>query len=413
MSGYIYILTAHYAAPEIRGKELELASAFSKSIKNEVSEKETILALKALAVTMVTTADDNIFDAVSTLLKRTISDSADLHIKAAAIHTLGACIFFGGATEDELLEQMAYLLEIISSDGHFVEAGDSAEVVIAALEEYALLATEVEDMSDDSETAMESLLDQLDSSDPDVQIAAGELIALLYEKSYGPPELRGDKGPNPHSGPQAFSRGRGRSREAAQGGNEVIAEEEEEELEDGSEKEEEDSEVEEEEEEEKVTEDEADSSSSEIDDRPINKLVKLYEPYHNKHQVLDALKDLSKVSGHRVSKTKRKDLHGSFANILQSIKTPWHGPYYSTALNDRHEESGNQMKVKVGKNMRFTLDKWWKVVRYQAMQRVLQGGFLRHFDVNEAVQERFPVRVESFERDRSPGRKKREGFQEW
>ena len=43
---YVHLLTAQYAEEEIRGKEAELVVAFLKSIKEEKSEKETILALK-------------------------------------------------------------------------------------------------------------------------------------------------------------------------------------------------------------------------------------------------------------------------------------------------------------------------------------------------------------------------------
>lgn len=43
---YIHILTAQYAEEEIRGKEAELVAAFLKSIKEEKSENETVLALK-------------------------------------------------------------------------------------------------------------------------------------------------------------------------------------------------------------------------------------------------------------------------------------------------------------------------------------------------------------------------------
>lgn len=43
---YVHILTSQYAEDEIRGKEAELVVAFLKSIKEEKSEKETILAMK-------------------------------------------------------------------------------------------------------------------------------------------------------------------------------------------------------------------------------------------------------------------------------------------------------------------------------------------------------------------------------
>lgn len=43
---YVHLLTAQYAEEELRGKEAELVVAFLKSLKEEKSEKETILALK-------------------------------------------------------------------------------------------------------------------------------------------------------------------------------------------------------------------------------------------------------------------------------------------------------------------------------------------------------------------------------
>ena len=47
---YIHILTSQYAEEEIRGKEAELVVAFLKSIKEEKTEKETILALKGTSM---------------------------------------------------------------------------------------------------------------------------------------------------------------------------------------------------------------------------------------------------------------------------------------------------------------------------------------------------------------------------
>ena len=83
---------------------------------------------------------------------------------------------------------MIYLLEIVSSDGHFIDAGDQAGPVTAVFEEWGFLATLIEDLSAESEEAIETFIDQLSSSDPDVLITAGENIVLFYEKSYTPPE---------------------------------------------------------------------------------------------------------------------------------------------------------------------------------------------------------------------------------
>ena len=54
----------------------------------------------------------------------------------------------------------------------------------AALEEWGFLATLQDEMEDATEAAMEAFVDQLESSDANVQIAAGENVALLYEKSF-------------------------------------------------------------------------------------------------------------------------------------------------------------------------------------------------------------------------------------
>lgn len=47
---YVHILTSQYAEQGIRGKEAELVVAFLKSIKEEKTEKETILAMKGTAI---------------------------------------------------------------------------------------------------------------------------------------------------------------------------------------------------------------------------------------------------------------------------------------------------------------------------------------------------------------------------
>ena len=43
---YVHLLTVQYAEEEIRGKEDELVAAFLRSIKDERSEKEAVLATK-------------------------------------------------------------------------------------------------------------------------------------------------------------------------------------------------------------------------------------------------------------------------------------------------------------------------------------------------------------------------------
>lgn len=111
-------------------------------------------------------------------------DTDSFPVKTLIISTLAiGCFYVGGESEAQSL--MTYLLDIITSDGEAVGAGESHEVVYAALQAWGLLCTSVkEDPQVITDEAIDALVDQLDSSHVEVQIAAGENIALLYEMSY-------------------------------------------------------------------------------------------------------------------------------------------------------------------------------------------------------------------------------------
>ncbi|KAL8946308.1 MAG: hypothetical protein Q9222_007274 [Ikaeria aurantiellina] len=332
LATYVRILTAQYAEEDIRGKEAELVVAFIKSIKAESSERETILAMKALAMTVMTSPSDLIYDAVCSPLKRVISDSASIPSKAAAVHCLGTCTFFGGASDDEILDNMAYLLEIVASDGAFIEAQDEATPVVAALEEWGALSTLIDDLAEESEEAAEYFVDQLSSSDPLVQIAAGENIALLYEKSYSP-------------------------------------------LNDDDSTEYSDTDI-----------------VSDPDDIPgVPKLVKNYSVYRRTDILKETLADLANLNTHRLSKKEQKSLRTTFTDILDSVEFPTHGPRYQNAINhETGKRYGSRMAVRIHKEGVMRIDKWWKLQRLQALRRVLQGGFVLHYERNPVVFESLP-----------------------
>lgn len=85
----------------------------------------------------------------------------------------------------EVQAMMSYFLDITSSDGELVGAGNSTEVVTAALRGWGLLCTVYTgEPQDINEEAIDIFVDQLDSASVEVQIAAGENVALLYEMSY-------------------------------------------------------------------------------------------------------------------------------------------------------------------------------------------------------------------------------------
>ena len=347
---YMYFaraLTAHYSAEFLHGHVLPLLDAAGKSVKAESSERETLMALKVISLIAVTTADESIYENIAPVLRRAIENSQSRPTKSAAIYTLGTCTFFGGAGDEGILDEMNFLLEIISSDGVSVDAADDENVVTAACEEFGFLATELDDLEGESEDFIEALIDQFDASDAGVQIAAGENIALLYEKSYTPQE------------------------------------DDESDLEDANQQE------------------IGDSSSD--DDLSGPKLVKRYDPYHNKHDVLAKATALASLSGHKVNRKSKRDIHKSFNAIAATIENPRLGPHYNKATGGHYGRS----KVRIHTEGEMHVDRWWKLLRLKALRRVLQGGFVNHyFEGNRAVLDTLPM-VITQKKDSSPGRKGR------
>ena len=282
---------------------------------------------------LITEPSDVIYDAISKPIRLIITDSEDIAAKVAAVHTLGVAAFYGGASLDELQEIMTFFVEIIESDGEVVGAGDSGEVVTAALEEWGFLATQFEDLEDTTDESMEAFVEQLESSEASVQIAAGENIALLYEMSYT--ELEEDEDP------------------AMAAGN---------------------------------------SDSDESDDGTTTKMVKRYTVYRREDQLKHTLEELATASSRRITKKDRKSLHTNFADILNSVENPTKGPRYSNAIDAQTGKVyGSRMTVGLGVNSRgptaLKITKWRDLHRLNALRRILQGGFLIHYHGNDAVRE--------------------------
>lgn len=285
-------------------------------------------------MTLITSPSDLIYEAASTPLRRTVSHSLSTNVKTTAIHTLGACTFWGGASDDEILENMDFLLEIISSDGHTIDAPDEPGPVVAALEEWGFLCTLIDDMSSQSEDATEAFAEQITSTYPVVQIAAGENIALLYEKSFKQIDLDEDS-------------------LADYPDTDLIAD-----PDDESEK---------------------------------PKLIRLYPAYRRTDQLLHSLQSVASISTHHLSKADRKALHTNFADILNSVEYPTRGPRYQNAINEETgRRYGSRMVVRIHKGGVMRIDRWWKLQRLQGLRRVLQGGFVGHYEKNEVVFDTLP-----------------------
>jgi hypothetical protein len=333
LAQYVHMLMSRYAYEELQGKTSEIFPALMKSVKSESSEKETSLALRAIALTLITTPSETVYDAIFQVLKRTYTDSESISVKAVAIHTLSASAIYGGASDSEIEEIMDDFLEIIESDGESIGAADNGEVVAAACEAWGFLATSIDDMEDKTEEAMDAFVEQLDSSDTSVQVAAGENIALLYEKSFT-------------------------AREAADG----------------------------------PASDEEDEEGYSID----NSMVKRYEVYRQKNQLEHKLSQLANESSRRIAKKDRKTLHTNFADILNTVEHPSRGPRYQKAIDqETGKRYGSRMTVRIHKSGSMTIDKWWKLLRLQAMRRVLGGGFVVHYESNEVIFDSLPIMISS------------------
>ncbi|PLB41771.1 IFRD domain-containing protein [Aspergillus candidus] len=339
-AAFCRLAKCHFIDDHLRNRVNDLLAAFCKSVKFETSVRETILGLRALELLTVTTQDDKIYENVEPLLTRTIRDSTSVAAKTAAIHCLGTCAIFGGAGEDGFLDQMTFFLDIVASDGQSIGADDDPGAVTAALQEWGSLAVEIDDLEGESEDAVQIFMDQLDSGESSVQIAAGEDIALLYEKSYSPEE-------------------------------------------------------EDDEDEESEPEDEDESFMAAPSARAGPKLIKRYNAYHNTHELASQLQTLATVHSKHISKKDKKSLHSNFASILNTIENPRHGPTYNTAINqDTNRHYGSKMTVKIGRQGVMNIDRWWKWIRLHSLRRVLQGGFTVHYyEGNRAVLDSLPVIV--------------------
>jgi Interferon-related developmental regulator (IFRD) len=282
----------------------------------------------AIALTLITAPSETAYEALYQALKRSYTTSESHVVKAAAIRTLGAATIYGGASDPEIEELMDEILEIIESDGSSISAEDSAEVVIAASEEWGFLATYVEDMSEKTEAAMDAFVEQLDSSDPSVQVSAGEAIALLYEKSYT----------------------------------------------------------------EREADDDAASDEEDDEGHPIDtSLVKRYEVYRQSNQLKHTLSKLANESSRHIAKKDRKMLHVNFADILNTVEHPSRGPRYQNAIDkETGRRYGSRLTVRIHKTGSMKIDRWWKLHRLQALRRLLGGGFVVHYENNEVVFDSLP-----------------------
>ncbi|KAL0942391.1 ifrd domain protein [Colletotrichum truncatum] len=181
LMSYLHIVKHHYAGRQISGSLEEIVSALMKNIRSGGSSVERIYSLKSLQATLLTSPSDTLYDDIYPQLEKTCEDDEDNDVKAAAIWAMAIAALYGGGSEEAASEFLDYLVTVVDSDGEFIGAGDSGEVVTAALESWAFVASQIDDITENVYTAMDAFVEQLDSTDVDVQTSAGFNIAFIFE----------------------------------------------------------------------------------------------------------------------------------------------------------------------------------------------------------------------------------------
>ncbi|KAI1151212.1 interferon-related developmental regulator-domain-containing protein [Nemania diffusa] len=181
LSAYTHIIRHHHAEEQLEPQLNELVPALLRSIRGGANMDETLSAVKALAMTILSTESENFYDHVYPSLKGLCQDSAEESLKVEAIEAMGIVTMCGGGSLVAAEELLEFLVEIVESDGNSIEAGDNGRVVSAALTAWGFVASNLDDLQGQSDQALEVFTDQLDSTDVDVQVAAGTNIALIFE----------------------------------------------------------------------------------------------------------------------------------------------------------------------------------------------------------------------------------------
>lgn len=182
LKSYLHLVRHYFAQAEIKTSMSGIATGLVRAMRSGGSAVERILAIKALAVTILTNPTDDILGHHGAAIKSAIEEEGeDEEVKVAGLYALAVATMYGDGSTDAAEDLLQYTIEIVESDGHTVAAPDAAGVVVAALKCWGFVAAHLEDLSDQSEQAMEAFVEQLDSTDAYVQTAAGDNIALLFE----------------------------------------------------------------------------------------------------------------------------------------------------------------------------------------------------------------------------------------
>lgn len=349
LAAFTHLTRHHFADTMIESHIHELVPAMLKSIRGGRNTEEVVGALKALQMTAFSTQSEGIYDQAYSILKSTAESSEEESVKVEALYTMALTTIFGGGAEVAAQELMDFAVEIVESDGHSIAAGDNGPAVTAALSIWGFLASHIDELEQQSEEALEAFTEQLDSSDADVQIAAGTNIALIFEVL----RIYNEQAEDEHDRKQDELR-----LNAKQAGG----------------------------------------------DRYIPEPYNPFDLQYNQHQLVQKMTELAGESSKGVSRKDRRHLHTTFKSILKSLELG-KGPGYSEAgriarASDRDgarvldaekvfTEFGYRNTVKGDDGRSLTIDSWSLSIRVDFLKRILGGGFTTHWAHNPAAQDTF------------------------
>ncbi|KAF3353697.1 hypothetical protein VDGD_00292 [Verticillium dahliae] len=189
---YLHLLKQHYADRQVGSSSHEIVTALMRSVRSGGSTLEKSLALQALQVTLLTSPSDSLYDDIYQQIETACEDDENAEVKAAAIQAMAVTALYGGGSETAAEELLEFLVGVVESDGESVGAGDNGDVVVAALQSWAFVASQIDDISELVSAAMDAFVEQLDSTDVDVQTSAGFNIAFIFEAARDHEEETGE-----------------------------------------------------------------------------------------------------------------------------------------------------------------------------------------------------------------------------
>ncbi|KAH7025780.1 interferon-related developmental regulator-domain-containing protein [Microdochium trichocladiopsis] len=181
LSGYCHLLRHNYAEGRLDGQINDLLPIIMRSIRGGSTTEESVLALKALQITTISMESDFIYGRTFQHLKGVCEDSGEEIVKTESIIAMSVATMCGGGDDHDAESLLTFLTDIVASDGASIDAPDNGPVVTTALVAWGFVASQLDDLQSPASEAMDAFIEQLDSTDVDVQIAAGFNIALICE----------------------------------------------------------------------------------------------------------------------------------------------------------------------------------------------------------------------------------------